>query len=280
MKDKRITYGIITGGVLALITVLIWSRWYFLGEGIKWGDIAVEFHGLVFDFIFISIAYLVYDRSKERQNIEDKQVARIERWKEELEDCRGWIADESAVRIIGILRRLKNADVKDVNIDGCSFKGRTIRDMIFPKLASSSNANFENTILDKVDIKNSNLDDAYFRAANLNSCSFENSVFSSSFFLAQLFNVDFSDAKWSNSGFESSTLNEVKFCRSDLKTVTFDNATLKDVDFTDAKVTVEQLLVARRLLNPKGLSSDFIAQIKKEVPALLTEEGVIRPMVW
>jgi hypothetical protein len=277
---KRYAPLFLIGLTILIVLLIIYNVDNGLDFNEDWTDIAVEFHGLVFDAIFAITLYLLYQRRENEATETRKKQLRIERWEEELEDYRGWIADESAVRILGILRRLKKAGVKDVDINDCSFKGRTIRDTIFPEL-SSGNASFEDTILDGVDIKNSNLDGAYFKKANLNSCSFENSEFGSSFYLAELYNVDFSDAKWRKSFFDSSTLNEVKFNRSDLKNVKFTNASLVNVDFSDAKnVTVEQLLVATRLLNPKGLSSDFIAQIEKKEPALLTEEGVIRPMVW
>jgi uncharacterized protein YjbI with pentapeptide repeats len=259
--------------ILIIIIALIWLLWWG-ADSSKLEDVTVEFHGLFFDYLMIGLIYLLYDSRKEAADKAEKEEEKIERWKEELEDFRHWEADESAVRILGILRRLEKAGAKAIDIDNCSFKGRTIHEMIFPDITTGS-ASFEDTILKKVHIKNANLDGAHFMSAHLSVCSFKGSNFSSSSFsFAELVSVDFTKTIWRNSGFEKATLEQVDFTRADLEGVDFTGADLIEVNFTDVEnLFVSQLLKANRLISPIGLPPTFIKQIADTYPKLLRKEG-------
>jgi uncharacterized protein YjbI with pentapeptide repeats len=259
--------------VLAAIIIFIWSRWGVAGDWDKLSDVAVEFHGLFFDYILVGIIYLFYDRQKARVDADSKKKADIERWEEEIDDDRYLNTKEAASRVLGALRRLKKAGASKIDIEGCRFHGLHVRAMNFPELVNG-NADFSEMTLEGVDIEDSHLDGASFRETDIAACSFKDSHFSSSFQLATLYSVTMDDTTWRASNFHQADLTQVTFKNADLGEVDFEGASLVDVIFTGAKnLSVDQLLKANKIVDPIDLPHGFLSKIAEKNPAILTEAG-------
>ena len=117
---------------LAIIATLIIIFLDFLDDDFNLHDVLVEAHGLVYDLIVFGVIIALYDtwrdkREKERiKKTERDQL--IQRYKEELDDYRGWDALEARHRVGGIIRRLERLidwntiDIKNLHLGGCSPK--------------------------------------------------------------------------------------------------------------------------------------------------------------
>ena len=81
-----------------------------------WQGLMVEGHGMFFDVIVVILIYNWIDNRRQKK-------LRIERYKEELEDYRRWPSDEAMYRMMGLIRRLNNEGVTELDLRGAHLVG-------------------------------------------------------------------------------------------------------------------------------------------------------------
>ena len=93
---------------IGLIVAMAWQRF---GKGVEFGDVMVEFWGLLFDIFFIVILLGVFQyRQQRRQD--------IARQHEIIEDLKRWDNEEAMHRVVGALRRLNGMGQTTVDLTG------------------------------------------------------------------------------------------------------------------------------------------------------------------
>jgi BTB/POZ domain-containing protein KCTD9 len=93
--------------VVASLTIAFYS---YDGEFLK--NVLVEAHGILLDILVIGIFILWLNRKGEKQ-LENR------RYREEIDDFRGWNSDEAGYRIAGNVRRLNRNGITKIQLDRC-----------------------------------------------------------------------------------------------------------------------------------------------------------------
>lgn len=128
-------------------------------------DIAVEFHGMIFDVILFGLVLTYFEqRLKKRFEEEEQQQQRqerIERWKEEIDDYRGWDEKEAMYRIRGNIKRLRQEGVEELDLSLCYLQGAYLQGVNLQK------ANLQGADLQGADLQEANFVGAYLQGAEL-----------------------------------------------------------------------------------------------------------------
>lgn len=184
--------------ILLFLIVLLFSvlfiHWQYAVMGITfsnesaehWNGVFTEFHGFIFDIILFGIVIAIYDAIRSRRE-------RIQRYKEELNDYRGWAGEEAAYRIAGLIRRLGTEKVGDINFDELnlakcqqeiiekavktrahivSLMGTFLREANLQK-ANLQGANLQKVYLEGADLQKANLTSANLQKAYLASANLQ-----------------------------------------------------------------------------------------------------------
>ena len=94
-------------GFVEVLLIVGFLDIYYLG---KLGGVLVEAHGLVFDLFIFGIVLTAYEVVRGKQD-------KVERYKEELDDYRGWEEEEAGYRVAGIIRRLEAEGIEDIDFN-------------------------------------------------------------------------------------------------------------------------------------------------------------------
>ncbi|BAO56197.1 pentapeptide repeat-containing protein [Nonlabens marinus] len=202
-----------------VITLLILNS---LDSHFSYHDILVEFHGLVFDLFVFGILITLYDAYKDRKDSRQRERTKIEndveRYKEELDDLRGWRSDEAKFRIQGIAKRLLKLNESKLDLSNCHLKTTSITDNL---------TNFHNWNFSGADLSLNIFIDKDFQDVNFTGAQFNNS----SFGLCNLKGCKFDKA-------EIETLN---FNKCDLSSTTFDYCLIKSPGWFEFLKTKENI---------------------------------------
>lgn len=148
-------------GITVVILIWIWGFGGILdfsnSEDLK--NIAVEFHGMVFDVILFGIVLTIYEKWRSKKD-------RIQSLKDELDDFRGWDEKEAMYRIVGIIRRLNKLGVSDVDLSNCFLEEADLRKLNLEG-CNLKYANIQKADLRRTNLKNSDLRNADMRRALL-----------------------------------------------------------------------------------------------------------------
>lgn len=177
--------------IIGLIIIIILD---FFDSQFSFHDIFVEFHGLVFDLFIFGILLTIYEYINSRNE-------KIERYQEEINDYRFWKSEEAMYRTRGLIKRLVDLKVKNLDISHCylatdksfssykdmsnwKFSAANLRDSFF-LMSNLNNANFYMT----------NLMDTTFNQVNLTNCKFGSAIlYNTKFEKCTFINVDLSEA--------------------------------------------------------------------------------------
>ena len=100
----------IVWGVLLLI-IDIYTGEYLKPEFFE--NILFNAHGMMFDLVVLGILQTVYESATNKRND-------IQRLRDELSDFRGWFDENEPIyRIAGIIRRLNNHGVTNIDLTNC-----------------------------------------------------------------------------------------------------------------------------------------------------------------
>lgn len=128
-------------------------------EGFKWHDVIVESHGVLFDLFVFGVVLAIYDALRQRRE-------RVERYKEEIEDYRGWDEKEASYRIRGLIRRLQNDGETYLDLRKCYLVDTDLSGFDLSK-ADLSKANLSGANLTDANLSGANLVGANLTNANL-----------------------------------------------------------------------------------------------------------------
>ncbi|NUQ26358.1 MAG: pentapeptide repeat-containing protein [Saprospiraceae bacterium] len=230
---------LLVAGIIVFLDALFFQTWE------DWKNVLVEAHGLVFDLLVFGIILTLYDRYRQRKE-------RIERYREEIDDYRGWDEKEAAYRIAGNIRRLNREGVgKKINLTNCNLK---LADLQCVKLNGSLvvNTSLENTKLINADLVGSNFVDSILQGANLSG--------------ADLSGTNLCDINLSNT-----VMYRTNLCGAIPYNAIFANVDLVEANLHDCDVTYEQLASCRSLYGSIGIPSNILSILQKEKPELFVE---------
>lgn len=137
-----------------------------------WENVLVESHGMLLDLFIIGV-FIFWLQRRSNEAREKKRL--IQRYKEELDDYRGWTEGEAAYRVAGIIRRLLKEEV-ELNKDELSnlHLGRCSNDFIVKaimemdgQMVSLQGADLIQANLQEADLVYLNLQGADLNGANL-----------------------------------------------------------------------------------------------------------------
>lgn len=178
---KFFTYVVI--GHLILLTL-----WFCFDSPICWKteileNVRIEYIGFGLDLILLGlIQSILYQRHQRKQD--------IKRWKEEIDDFRGWNEKEAMYRIVGLIRRLSAAKEHALDLSHCYLRYATLKGINL----SGSN------------LSDAKLDGAELDGAILNDCNFER---------ASLQGANLADAKLKRSNLQNSILLTLVYSNED-----------------------------------------------------------------
>ena len=215
---------IVVGFILIIIISVLDIRYLETSNG---RDILIEAHGLLFDiFVFgVLLAYL-------NKFLEKKQ--RSERYKEEIDDFRGWEEKEAKYRIVGNIKRLNKLGFGRINLANCYLEGADLHSANLVKSnlrnVDLSGANLVYADLSYADLSNANLSGANLTHALLRGANLTNAKLIgcqmdyTSLWRALLIEADISKASLKNTNLLEADLSRVKHEDTDFSKVNIDLA--------------------------------------------------------
>lgn len=225
MKGK-ILFFILAALIVGYITHLLWSSTGPLNieskEDIK--NVAIEFHGMVFDIILFGVILTIYDSIADRRD-------KIRRYKEEIDDFRGWDEQEAMYRIAGIIKRLNRLKTSSLDLSYVFLKDADLSEV---KLRD---ADFSNANLQFIKLQYSDLISSTMKNTNLHKADLSFSVMR----YIDLSNSDLSDAKLPYSilykaNLEGSNLQNADLDGTDLRGANLSKTDLRNTSLDDVVV--------------------------------------------
>lgn len=220
---------------VAIILPLGWARNKIDSEFLP--GILVESFGFLMDVVFLGIFIVVFNSITEKKK-------KIERYKEEIDDYRGWDEKEAMYRTGGLIRRLNKLNYNSLDLFECFLK----------------NANLEKINLSQSDLSFANLSDSILEKANLSQVKF---------YYTNLSNASLYQANLSSSDLSFAGLSYVDFHKADLF-----NVSLRSANITGARnLTYNQLVHTKTLYDCKGIPKDMEKDLLKNHPDLFKHPG-------
>ena len=256
--DNKIRFFMI---VLFILVSPLYFIWTHEKNSFSVWDILVEYHGMVFDVVLFGIILSIFearlDKRLRAKEAEQQRQERIERWKEEIDDYRGWDEKEAMYKIVGNIKRLIKEKVEKLDLHSCYLRKANLHEAHLPevhlylsKLTESNlwGANLENAVLTGVFLEKSVLQNANLKKALLEK--------------AQLTNTDLKGAI-----LMEAQLQRANLIRADLRGANLQNANIlgveieganfRDVDLTSAVAHPSQ----RQPLKLAGVKEEMLNQI-------------------
>lgn len=216
-------------------------------------DIAVEFHGMIFDIILFGIILSFYESIREKKDkIRRKEKGksdRIQRYREEIEDYLEWNEPEVSFRIAGNIRRLNRLNITDIKLERAFLRGINLQWM-----------NLRGANLKGANLQGANLDQTIIRNATLQRANLNNS------------NLDCTE-------FDHSDLQEAKLRGTNLKGTLFLNTNLKKVDFRDLSLDTSTT-IDHTAFSEATLHGAKAYKFQKEEFKKVMTESQIESMIW
>lgn len=240
--------------------------------------VLTETVGMLFDILILLVFISYIEQKAEKKR-------RIERYKEELNDYKGWNEKEAVYRVVGIVRRLQkekeyNLDLSGYYLNSASLQKLNLSDSFFRdsylKGAFIEDCNFNNSSILESNLKeiyithsdfsNSSIIHSELQKSNIRYSKFSNLDFAGS----NLSNSNFSDSNFEHAEFINCNLGKTKFRNANLKGANFATASLIEADFTRANLEEADLSMAffqntiltdAKLLGAKVLSVDFFEKL-------------------
>jgi len=266
MNRSKINFFIIFFSIICVFLCLIWLFILDFNSSEDWKNVAIEFHGLVFDIVLFGIILTCFDLWRGKKE-------RIQNLKDQLDDFRRWDEKEASFKNVGIIKRLNNLNAKslnlqdtflgEANLSGVDLEGASLRRSNLYK-ADLSVSNLSGADLGRSNLKASNLIGANLSRADLSEANLsgadlsEANLSGSNFFLADL----------SGSGLIGANFSKTTLICANLSNVDLLNANFTEANLTDANLCGVNLAEAKSLYGVKGLPSDLLGNLKIDHPHL------------
>jgi len=232
--------------VAALIIIpLGWARSKIDPEFLP--GVLVESFGFLMDVVFLGIFIVVFNSITEKKR-------KIERYKEEIDDYRGWNENEASHRIGGLVKRLIKLKVQNLDLSQCFLE--QVHFINFKLLK----ANFYNANLGQSHFKNLELRESIFSYCNFEKAAIHNTDFS----MSEMKWVNFTKADLSDSDFSFANLTNGQFIDTDMDNVKLNETNLSFARFYNVKnITYDQLRMANSLYKCEGIPAEIEKQLLK-----------------
>lgn len=224
-----VTLGLIT--IVAIVDIIFY--YYFsVGENVK--NVWLNIHASIVEVFLLGLFITWFNRLTEKKR-------NIQGWVEEIDDYRGWKEPEAAYRIRGIIKRLNNVNISEINLNECNLQDMDLMQFDLKK-ASIINTNLNNASMIEINLDGARLFDAKLIGANL--------------WLASLI-----DAKASASNFGGANLTDSNISGAQLMNSIFENASFMSANITGADLTNANMSGAKlqnaNLINTKLLNANL-----------------------
>ena len=237
--------------IVSTVIIIIVSYNYYDGDFAE--NILVEAHGMLFDILVIGIFILSLNTLAERRI--QKRIEN-QRYRDEIDDFRGWESEEAAYRNAGNLKRLQRNGYKGkINLKQCYLEGVDLQKnwdddllgYIKPFLAGSN-------------LKGVNIAFADLQNANLMSAKLQGAVF---------FEVNLRGANFFWAKLQMATLQDVNLQGANLQNAYLQDAILLNVDLRNTKnLRLNQLAVVKSLYRSQ-LDPELRKQVEEKYLHLL-----------
>lgn len=182
------------------------------------GDLLVEAHGTLFDMIFFGVFFFFFQKIRERSK-------EIKRYKEELDDFRGWNEKEAMYKNMGNIKRLLRLGVSSICLSRSYLKGAKLAWGHIKNsrgLLQMDNSDFSYAQLDEcefylISFKQSRFLDTSFLGTTFMTCSFAEATFNT----GRIWKASFHKCDFSNTAFKNLHIQECKFEKCDFSGATF-----------------------------------------------------------
>jgi len=195
--------------------------------------VQVELFGVLFDIIVLIILFNYL-------NEKNLKSERIKRYKEELDDYRGWTESLAAFRVAGIVRRLEQEGITKIDLSNLHL-GKVSSDRVSKSIKNNQtisslegvvlvNWNISNIVLIETNFRNAKMYGSKILDSNLSECDFSTSKLSRSKFTnTNLVNANFQDSDLVNAEFKEVDLSYANFKGANLVRSVFENVSLMGV---------------------------------------------------
>ncbi|MBN1271215.1 MAG: pentapeptide repeat-containing protein [Candidatus Aminicenantes bacterium] len=230
-------------GLILLIIIGFFVIYLTLHAGNKYKDtflnnIFIEAHGLVFDIFVFGVIVIIFDKIAERRR-------NIKRWKEGIDDFRGWDEKEAMYRIVGNIKRLNKEKVTEIDLNLCFL---------------------EKADLSWTDLRGGDLERANLIGANLIGADLRGAI---------LIGADLSWTDLRGGNLEGAVLIGANLIGANLKEANLEEANLIGADLRGVKkLTIDQLSRVKTLFRVENLDPGFRAEVKEKYPQLFREAYV------
>ncbi len=142
----------LVAGILVAFSLLVLDVIYLKeSSGIY---MLIESHGLLLDIVIFGIILTLYDRLTHRKRM-------IQRYKETLDDIRGWAESSAMYRNVGNIRRLNRMGISDLNLSRS-----------YLRKAHLNEVNLSNSNLGQARLEHAKLQGANLKGANIYKTAF------------------------------------------------------------------------------------------------------------
>ena len=150
-------------GVVLLVAGVIIGFLDFSAKGWHLGSLIKDYSANAStELISIAVTVLIIDRLYQRRQTEQEKEQRIKRYREELGDYLGWQSEEATYRIVGLIRRLNQEGVAEINLRRA-----------YLKAAELDGVNLGGAYLMRANLKGVNLYKANLRRAQMHAVNLE-----------------------------------------------------------------------------------------------------------
>ena len=271
-----------------LIVALDWF-WFKDWDDLK--NVLVEAHGLLFDLIVFGIILVSYEYYRQlhenAKKEETEKQQRIERYKEEIDDFRGWMQPEAMHRIVGCIRRLNKEGVSEINLLKCNLQDANLYEINLSG-ANLSHSNLSGAKLISTILAGANLSGANLRGATLAGTDLSGAyLIETNLDSTRTLGANFSGAFLAGANFGDASLSRTNFSGADIVTESWElfiyrakkgekirdfnlkGAALIKVDFTDFKgLTLEIVSSASSISKVIGIPEEIISRLEKDKPGI------------
>lgn len=212
------------------IFILLKSIFYEKAGGFFQG-IIIEYVGMLFDIFVLGIIFSIFYKFTEKKRD-------IKRYREEIDDYRGWESDEAKFKIIGNIRRLNKLGFTSIDLSKCYLKKSDLSGLNLTG-ADLWETNFQDASLNGTTMIGANIECTNFKGANLSEANLQGAI-NMSLWLDED-SILFKETNFEGANLEECNLKDAQLMRANFKNVKLKNAELQNAslsqsDFNDAKL--------------------------------------------
>jgi len=191
-------------------------------------SLQIEAHGIIIDVLVIGVLFFWLGGRIGRQKL--SSTSEIQRYRDEIDDFRGWESEEASLRIRGNIVRLNKLESENLELQQCYLK----------------NANLHNANLYETHLIESNLEGALMRQADLR----KSYIWRSNLRNVDLWRADLREADLWETDLEGADLRRADLRYADLRNTNLVNTDLRGANLRGVKhLTFKQ--ISKAILDSK-----------------------------